>query len=229
MTRHAPVRLALLLAVAVSVAAGCNGTVASALPSSAGSAGASGGPVGSATAASPLDARLAAAKQYCTAKGGMLVDRVATWNTNADPSQWVPFGGRMTLCEFESGEGDQATRISVDLLTLFSEQPTLAAVAYLSKVPPTMPETPSANPAAYNCQYGLGGSGTFGNGAAGGGWVDQSQPVFVVMDLCMFEDGSAIDEWGITYYAEGTVRGADLAPIFRYQPKPGELPAVYPR
>jgi hypothetical protein len=225
MTRVARARLGLILTPVLLVAAACNGAVASNLPSlPAGSAGASGAPAASGS----LDEQLAAAKQYCTDKGGMLVDRVATWNTNADPAQWVPFGGQMTLCEFESGEGDSATRISVDLLTLYSEKPTLAAVAYLSKVPPAMPSTPSANPASYNCTYGLGGSGTFGNGAAGGGWVDQSQPVFVVMDLCMFEDGSAIDEWGITYYAEGAVRGADLAPIFRYQPKPGELPAVFP-
>ena len=209
--------LALIIA---AVLAACSGTSGSAGPSQSTGSGAP-------AASGSLDAQIAAAKTYCTDKGGMLVDRTATWNTNADPAQWVPFGGQMTLCEFQSGDGNDATRISVDLLTLYSEKPTLAAVAYLAKVPPVVPPTPGANPAAYNCTYGLGGSGTFGNGAAGGGWVDPSQPVFVVMDLCMFEDGSAIDEWGITYYATGAVRGADLAPIFRYQPN-GKLPAVYP-
>ena len=43
------------------------------------------------------------------------------------------------------------------------------------------------------------------------------------MSLCMFADGSAIDEWGITYYANGDVRGADLATKMRYQPD-GSLP-----
>jgi hypothetical protein len=50
--------------------------------------------------------------------------------------------------------------------------------------------------------------------------------VFIVMSLCLFADGSAIDEWGITYYSDGTVRGADLAAIMRYRPD-GPLPAVF--
>jgi len=168
----------------------------------------------------------AAARQYCTDKGGMLVDRVATWNTNADPAAQLPLAGRMTFCEFESGTGNDTTRIAVDLLTLSSEQPTLAAVAYLSKTGPTLPSNPGQNPGAYNCNTGLGGAGTFGNTAAGGGWVDASQPVFKVMNMCFFADGSAIDEFGIYYYATGAVRGADLAPLFRYQPN-GKLPAMF--
>ena len=36
----------------------------------------------------------------------------------------------------------------------------------------------------------------------------------------------AIDEFGLFYYSDGTVRGADLAPLFRYQPG-NRLPAVY--
>jgi hypothetical protein len=151
----------------------------------------------------------AAARAYCTEKGGLLVDRVATWNTNADPSAWLQLAGRMTLCEFESGEGDQTTRI-----------------AYLSKVPLTLPSTPSENPGAYNCDVGLGGAEAFGNTATAGGWVDTSQPIFVVMDLCVFADGSTIDEFGIFYYATGAVRGADLAPILRYQPG-DRLPAMF--
>ena len=73
---------------------------------------------------------------------------------------------------------------------------------------------------------GLDGAAAFGNTAAGGGWVDTSQPVFKVMSLCVFADMSAIDEFGIWYYANGTVRGVDLAPILRYQPN-GQLPAVF--
>jgi hypothetical protein len=169
----------------------------------------------------------AAAEKYCTDQGGMLVDRVATWNTNADPSAWLELAGRMGLCEFEMGQGDSTTRISVDLVTLYSEEPTLAGLAYLSKIPPTLPKESSANPAAYNCTQGLAGTSQFGNTpGSGGGWTDKAQPVFVVMNLCMFADGSAIDEWGITYYADGTVRGADLATKMRYQPT-GPLPAVF--
>jgi hypothetical protein len=209
MTRKATTSLAALLLVA----AGCS-SVAS--PSAGGGGAASGG-TGSVDAA---------ARQYCTDKGGMLVDRTAIWNTNADADAQLPLAGKMTFCEFESGKGQQATRISVDLTTLSSEQPTLASVAYLSKVGPVMPPTPGQNPGAYDCNTGLGGAGTFGNTASGGGWVDESQPVFKVMNLCFFADGSAIDEFGIMYYAAGTVRGADLAPLFRYQPG-DKLPAMF--
>jgi hypothetical protein len=205
MTRRATALLAALPLLLAACAA------ASPSPSGSGGSAAGGG---------------AAARQYCTDKGGMLVDRQATWNTNADSAAQLPLAGRMTFCEFESGKGDQTTRIAVDLGTLSSEQPTLAAVAYLSKVGPTLPADPGQNPGAYNCNTGLGGAGTFGNTAAGGGWVDESQPVFKVMDMCFFADGSAIDEFGIFYYATGAVRGADLAPLFRYQPG-DKLPAMF--
>jgi hypothetical protein len=168
----------------------------------------------------------AAARQYCTDKGGMLVDRVATWNTNAAAPAQLPLAGRMTFCEFESGQGNSTTRIAVDVTTFSSEEPTIAAVAYLSKVGPVVPDTPSDNPAIYNCNQGLGGSAAFGNTAAGGGWVDASQPTFIVMDMCFFADGSAIDAFGIFYYANEAIRGADLAPLFRYQPD-GKLPAMF--
>ena len=86
--------------------------------------------------------------------------------------------------------------------------------------------SPSGNPASFYCTEDLDGSSQFGNTAAGGGWVDQSQPTFVIMNMCVFADGSAIDEFGLFYYSDGTVRGADLAPLFRYQPG-NRLPAVY--
>jgi len=169
-----------------------------------------------------------AARDYCTQQGGQLVERHAVSNTNGDPSTWLRLAGEATFCEFESGTGNETTRIAVDLVTLSSEQPTLAGLAYLSKVRPTLPDTPSTNPAAYNCAAGLGGTEAFGTAAASsGGWVNEDEPVFSVMDMCVFADGSAIDEWGITYYAQGTVRGADLATKMRYQPA-GELPAVFP-
>jgi hypothetical protein len=170
----------------------------------------------------------AAAEAYCTEKGGELVDRVATWNTNGDPAARLPLAGRLRLCEFETGTGDTATRISVDLVTLYSEAPTIAAVAYLSKVPPLQTPTASTNPAAYQCTAALGGTSTWGNTNNAGGWVDAAQPVFTIMDLCVFPDLSTIDEFGIWYYASGIVRGVDLAPILRYQPG-DKLPAMFER
>jgi putative hemolysin len=170
----------------------------------------------------------AAARDYCTQQGGKLVDRHAVANTNGDPSTWLRLAASQTFCEFESTADGNTTRISVDLVTLSSEAPTLAGLAYLSKVPPTLPETPSANPAAYDCDVGLNGAQAYGTAdASSGGWVNEDEPVFSVMDMCVFADGSAIDEWGITYYAQGTVRGADLATKMRYQPG-DRLPAVFP-
>jgi len=210
MTRTASLALAgLLLAVA-----GCGAAGRSAPPSASGGGGAS---------APGADT---AARQYCTDKGGMLVDRVAVWNTNADPAAQLPLAGKMTFCEFESGTGQATNRIAVDLTTLSSKEPTLAAIAYLSKIGPVVPPDPGQNPGAYDCDAGLGGAGTFGTTAAGGGWVAASQPVFKVMNMCFFADGSAIDEFGIFYYANDAVRGADLAPLFAYQPG-NKLPAVF--
>ena len=74
---------------------------------------------------------------------------------------------------------------------------------------------------------GLAGTSQFGNTPGVGRRLDrQAQPVFVVMSLCMFADGSAIDEWGITYYSNGAVRGADLATKMRYTPT-DPLPPVF--
>jgi len=204
----------LAAALAVVAAAGCSAIATSP---------ASGAPASPAASGSFDEA---AAERYCTDQGGMLVDRSAMWNTNGDPSDRLELAGRLRLCEFESGQGDEATRISVDLVTLYSQEPTLAAIAYLSKVPPTLPANPSVNPAVYNCSQGLGGTATFGDGASGGGWVDNSQPVFKVMDLCVFADRSAIDAFGILYYADDTIRGADLSTKFRYQPG-DRLPAIF--
>ena len=82
----------------------------------------------------------AAAAAYCTEQGGEVVERRATWNTNGDEARWVPLANTIALCEFEMGDGDETTRISVDLETLYATEPTLAALAYLSKVTP--PQTP---------------------------------------------------------------------------------------
>jgi hypothetical protein len=202
------------MAVAASTVTGCG-------IGATGSAGASGAAAGAGAGTGD-----GASRAYCNGKGGMLVDRVATWNTNADPAAQLPLAGHQTFCEFESGHGDQTTRISVDLVTLSSAQPTIAAVAYLSKIGPVVPPDPSRNPAIYNCNTGLGGAAAFGNTASGGGWLDARQPVFKVMIMCVFADGSAIDAFGIFYYANGTVRGGDLAPLFRYQPN-GKLPAMF--
>ena len=213
-------RVAAAVGLMALVAAGCAGTPL-----------ASGADTGSAVTgiASPVPRESGATDEaWCTDHGGILVDRVATWNTNEDPSARLELAGRWRLCEFETGAGDAATRISVDLTTLSSNEPTLASLAYLSKVPATQPSTPSSNPAAWYCAKDLVASSSFGNTAAVGGWVAASEPVFTVMNLCVFADGSAIDEFGLFYHSNGVIRGADLQPIFRYQPG-DRLPAVFQR
>jgi hypothetical protein len=177
----------------------------------------------------PADAfDVAAAEAWCLDNGGMLVDRVATWNTNQDQPARLELAGQLRLCEFEEAAAEAPTRISVDLRTLYSEEPTIAGVAYLSKVRPVVPDTPGANPASYNCSEGLGGTALFGNTATVGGWVAEEEEVFDVMNLCVFADMSAIDEFGILYYATGVVRGADLAEKMRYDPG-DRLPAMFER
>jgi hypothetical protein len=190
-----------------------------------------GGNVPSVDRSSAASADQAVAEEYCTEHGGELVDRVATSNTNGDASVQLPLAGRLRLCEFESVvEGDESpTRISVDLTTLYDEAPTLAGIAYLSKVRPPQPPQAGQNPAEYACRVGLQGTASFGNTNLAGGWVDATQPIFTVMDLCVFADGSTIDEFGIWYYANDIIRGADLAPILRYQPGPEGLPAIFER
>ena len=207
-----------VLVMCSALVAGCSAAATPAPPASSAPGPSSSGGSG------PGDT--AAAEQYCTGKGGMLVDRIATWNTNQDPAAQLQLAGHWRLCEFETRSGDSATRISVDLLTLSSPAPTLASVAYLSKVKTTYPPQPSANPADWSCRNDYLASSSYGNTAAVGGWVDASQPVFKVMNLCVFPDGSAIDEFGLWYHANGAIRGADLAPLLAYQPG-GKLPAIF--
>jgi hypothetical protein len=168
---------------------------------------------------------VAAAEQYCTDQGGMLVPRVATWNTNADPPQRLELAGRMTFCEFESEE-ETPSRISIDLVTLYSEEPTIAAVAYLSEVVTTQPEQVGQNPAEFSCRVDYAASASFGNTATVGGWVNADEPVFEIMSMCVFPDLSAIDAFGLWYHANGAVRGRDLTEVMRYEPS-GRLPAMF--
>ena len=153
-----------------------------------------------------------AAQDYCVSVGGEVQERQAMWNTNSDRSQWVDLGRTLEVCRFQADD-EAGSRIYVDLLTLWSEAPSLAAAAYLARVPMS-DELPPGNPATFYCAD-LGGSSQWGTGAAGGGWVNLDDPDDPVVALCVFPDGSAIDDWGIAYYSGDVVRGADLAPLFR--------------
>jgi len=173
-------------------------------------------PVTGASASSSFDAEAAAA--YCLEHGGEVRHRTPVLGLNLPKDQQITLGGARDFCEFTGGEGaDPGTWISISLETLYSEEPTLATLAYLTK--PGMPDnTGSANPSAVQCVY-LGGAYDFGGVTpGGGGWVTTDpEPAFEVMSYCVFPDGSMIDAWGITYHANDIIRGADLTPILRYQ------------
>lgn len=187
----------------------------SARPSGSASAGGS-------TAAGPSDAAL---EQYCEQSGGQVQTRSPFWNTNGDQSQWLALAGAATMCRFQADD-EAKSRIYVDLRTLGSTEPTLAGLAYLSKVP--MPSgTGGANPATLYCSKELNASSSFGGGASGGGWVELRDPTDVVVSLCVFPDGSFIDEWGLAYHSAGDVRGKDLTTVMKYRPS-GALPPVFP-
>ncbi len=181
-------------------------------------------PSTSSVASSPVDTARAAA--FCEQGGGEVQTRAAFWGTNGDEANWLPLAGSNTMCRFQADD-DAHSRIYVDLTTLSSPVPTLAALAYLSKVP--MPTgSGGGNPATGYCSKELGGSSTFGAvGASGGGWVAKADPDDIVVALCVFPDLSFIDEWGLAYHSDGSIRGTDLATVMAYQPD-GQLPPVFP-
>jgi len=162
--------------------------------------------------------------EYCSQAGGVMRARYPAYDTNGADA--LRLAGERRFCEFTASDG---SRISVALDTLNAEAPTLAALAYRDPPKPT-PAPPSVNPSSVYCSQ-LGGTDQFGGvNAAGGGWVLADLPApppaggpaagepDEVLAMCVFPDLSSIDSWGLTYHAAGIVRGADLDPLFRYQP-----------
>ncbi len=131
---------------------------------------------GAAMAATSADEETAAAS-YCTSTGGVSTIVHPFSNTNANPIQWVRYGGTTQMCTYTSTDGSS---IQIFDSTLHSTKPTMAALAYYAQVPlgPT-----SGNPAdAYCVQLG----GVFNIGVPGTGslWttkagVDQRRHVRV--------------------------------------------------
>ncbi|MGC4175677.1 hypothetical protein [Demequina sp.] len=173
------------------------------------------------TIGEPVDPFDGESVAYCESQGGEVQERQPMYGTNTDESDWIPFGQPIRTCKL-STLGDE-TAIFIDLHTMYSQNPTLAALAYSQA---SLPEdlSPSGNPAAAICSE-LGGTSSFGPGANGGGLVDLSDDDFPVFAPCMFADGSFIEEWGIAYHLDGSVRGADLAPRFRFDTQ--TAPHVY--
>jgi len=155
-------------------------------------------------AANASQARAAA---YCIKKGGVVQTRIPEYGTNGGNA--LVLSGSADFCQFTAKDGSQ---INALLSTLFTKQPTLAALAYYAQV---QPGDCNGNPGSCYCTL-LGGSDLFGGiNAAGGGWVLDSDPDDV-LETCIFPDLSSIDSWGLLYHSQNIIRGKDLAKVLRY-------------
>jgi putative hemolysin len=156
-----------------------------------------------------------AAAEWCASHQGTVVNRYPASNASSDAP--LAMGPTVRFCEFTGGEGADPSdsRISVRLTALASDQPSMAATAYLTK--PEMESGGSANPASVYCAD-LGGVEMGGQLASDGGWVNGADATDIVQ-MCVFPDLSIIDSWGLAYHTMGTIRGADLEPLFRWKPE----------
>jgi putative hemolysin len=159
--------------------------------------------------------------KHCRSQGGVVQLRTPAAGTNSPPL--IRLAGPVPFCRFSGTQGGSASSISVELKTLVTTRPTLAALAYLEK--PRAGRLPvNVNPASIYCSR-LGGSDQFGGRAlGGGGWIVGRSPN-TSLQACVFPDGSIIDSFGILYHSQDIVRGADLTTRFRY--RPARLPNVF--
>jgi putative hemolysin len=152
------------------------------------------------------------AEQYCVSRGGEVDWREPFYNTNDVEQNWLQLAGGRSFCKFTLKK--DGSRIHVLLSTLFSEQPSLAALAYYAQVPLG---SCNANPASCYCSQ-LGGSDLFGGvNLNGGGWVKKTDQIDTVLEACIFPDMSSIDSWGLAYHSAGIIRGKDLSKVLRFK------------
>ena len=163
--------------------------------------------------ADAVNSKVTTAKEYCVKKGGEVDIRAPYFNTNDDQRNWLRLSGDRAFCKFTSKK--DGSRIFVDLATLYTEKPSLAALAYYAEVPYN--GNCNGNPGSCYCSQ-LGGTDLFGGiNLNGGGWVKKSDPVDTVLEACIFPDLSTIDSWGLTYHQfGGIIRGKNLEKVLRY-------------
>ncbi|HSI46684.1 MAG TPA: hypothetical protein VLA61_00270 [Ideonella sp.] len=148
------------------------------------------------------------AADYCVKAGGTSSVVYPYGNTNADAAQWVRYAGSKDMCTFEAADGSQ---IAIWNKTLNTKMPSMAALAYYAKVPMG---SSSGNPAFAYCVNKLGGAELIGAAGSGSGWA--TAPGERVYAMCNFADGSAIDDWGLTYHSADIVRGIDLSTVLHF-------------
>ncbi len=148
-----------------------------------------------------------AAGAYCKQTGGEVQRRVPQYGQSSNP---LVLSGSHDFCRYKSKS--DGSRIYVFIDTLYTTQPSLAALAYYAEV---QPGSCQGNPAACYCTL-LGGSDTFGSlGGAGGGWAF-GRGEDPLLEACIFPDLSSIDSWGLAYHSQGIVRGIDLSTVLKY-------------
>jgi putative hemolysin len=153
-----------------------------------------------------------AAVAYCQKNGGKVETRYPFYDTSSQKP--LRLMGSLDLCTFTASD---LSRISIALDTLYTDQPTMAGLAYVAK-----PDVGGASPSSDYCSK-LGGSDRFGReGDLGGGWGYQDGSNLI--SLCVFPDLSVIDSWGLSDHTAGAIRGADLAPLLRYHPEQSRKP-----
>ncbi len=156
---------------------------------------------------------VADATTYCAAKGGKVLTRVPYLNTNDAENAWFKLAGSAQFCAFTAKDG---SRLELLLSTLNSTQPTLAALAYYAEEPLDEKTCQGgASPGFCYCRQ-VGGTDVFGSGAGGGGWVNKSEPVFTVLDACIFPDQSSIDSFALAYHSANIIRGKNLKGVLKY-------------
>ena len=150
-----------------------------------------------------------AAAAYCTHTGGLVETRVAVYGSNGPSLLFL--SGERQFCQYTAQDG---SRIHVLTTTLYSQKPTLAALAYYAKVP--LNGGCQGNPASCYCTQ-LGGSDQFGGTTgAGGGWYLKGA-IDETLEACIFPDMSSIDSWGLAYHSNNIIRGKNLSKVLRFK------------
>lgn len=142
-----------------------------------------------------------AAARYCKATGGALETYRfydGSGHAYAKPAY---------VCNYPDASGtDPFGHAIIDLATLYAQRPTLAALAYYAKPPwdGKFKTTPAKD---YCMQLGAMPS-------LQGQW--SLQAFGDQIGMCMFEDGSYMEEWALFYNQAGTPRGVDLGTVMRF-------------
>ena len=180
------------------------------------------------------------ALRFCTRQGGT-VKEYSMWNGNAPGTGGhvgVKIGSTpLVVCSFPNEEKNNVYLVALD--TLVSTTPTLAVLAFQSRITPIDPVNSSAhsdrdpsttstsvtsdNPSSLYCAQ------LFGTYSADtptaylpvndnvGWWTKlKSGKWYGVNDFCVFADGSAIDTWTLTYHAYNASSAGGIK--FAYKP-----------